>query len=207
MSYAISVYKDIVSRYSTGRRRCPSDPVTGQGSGSPSSLTPKLSKSGSNLNLNLPHQSDDHCGAWQSVCFDSLCCIKMFFTGGLHGASHSSLRASLRGQSDSSLNPSCDSPHIGTVHVHASIHTNIRARAPEKGDMTPLRSVYNSFCGPDLETKLELKLLKQFTQKNRTCEEVFELWNNEATGSLTAWMSLAGSFACNFVRWNCFASM
>ena len=48
------------------------------------------------------------------------------------GASHGSLRASLRGKSDSTLNPSCDSPHtgIGTVHVHASIHTNIRARAP-----------------------------------------------------------------------------
>ena len=146
MSCAISVYMDVVSRYSdmvhdmregaTGRRQCPSDPVTGPGS-RPSS--PPDSKSGSNLNLNLPHQS-----LWcLTVCTVCLCSIKMVFTGGLHGASHSSLRASLRGQSDSSLNPSSDSPHIGTEHVHASIYTNIRARAQEKGDMTPLRSFYN----------------------------------------------------------------
>ncbi len=61
-----------------------------------------------------------------TVCiFDSLCSIKMVLTGGLNVARNSSLRASLRGQLDSTLNPSCDSPHVGTIHVHACVHTNI----------------------------------------------------------------------------------
>ncbi len=83
--------------------------------------------SGSNLNLTC---LISHRGAQlvygQSVLFDSLCSIRMVLTAGLHGASHCSLRASLRGQSASTLNSSCDSPHIGTIHVHAFIHANRR---------------------------------------------------------------------------------
>ncbi len=50
---------------------------------------------------------------WLSVCFDSLCPIKMVLTEGLHGASHSSLWTSLKAQSAIILNPSCNSPHVG----------------------------------------------------------------------------------------------
>ncbi len=65
---------------------------------------PLESESESGSNLNLPHQSL-WSGAqlihWQSVSFDKLCSIKIVLTGGLHGASHSSLWASLRGKSES----------------------------------------------------------------------------------------------------------
>ena len=89
----------------------------------------------------------NHWGArvihWLSQCFDSLCSTTVALSAGLHGASHGCRWASLTGRLTSTRNPSCDSPHVGRIYVHARVHTNICARAPLKRDMTPLRSVNN----------------------------------------------------------------
>ena len=89
-----------------------------------------------------------------SQSFDSLCSTTVALSAGLHGASHGCRWASLTGRLASTRNPSCDSPHVGSIHVHARVHTNICARAPLKRDTTPLRSVNILFCGPDLELNL-----------------------------------------------------
>ena len=87
----------------------------------------------------------NHCGVqfihWLSQCCDSLCSTTVALIAGMHGASHGSRLASLKGRLASTQNPSCDSPHVGSTHVLADVRTNICARAPLKRDSTPLPSV------------------------------------------------------------------
>ncbi len=116
-----------------GGCQCPSDPATGS---RPSNPSPNHWQGPTwtcltNHSCLVPNLSID---SLYALTVSAL--FKIVLTGGLHGASHSSLWASLRGQSDScsdsTLNPSRDSPHhdVRTIHVHAHVHTNIWARAP-----------------------------------------------------------------------------
>jgi hypothetical protein len=111
MSNAISVYKEIISQYSDIVYDTWEVASAHQTLPLPVVAAPRV-RVRIRLQLEIASPiSGNHCGWVPSLSLDSLyaltlCSIKIVLTEGLHGASHSSLWASLRGQLDSTLNPS-----------------------------------------------------------------------------------------------------